>query len=83
MILEWCNPSNPVKLFVSFKDPMSKDYKQKYKDQALFCDDVKYAMLTLDIEQCLNDRNKSLQDYNLLNVSHDLCHVLASLDEQL
>jgi hypothetical protein len=83
IILEWCNPSDPTKLFHSFKDAMSEDYKQKYEDEALYCDEIKYAMLTLDIERRLNDNKKSLQDYNLPNVSKDLRDISASLDEQL
>jgi hypothetical protein len=50
IILEWCNPSNPLRLFEAFKNDMSEDYEHQYKDQELFSDDVKYAMLTLDIE---------------------------------
>jgi hypothetical protein len=83
IILEWCNPSNPVMLFEAFKDAMGEDYKKKYQDQEFFSNDVKYAMVMLDIEGRLHHQNKSLRDYNLLEVSEELHRASISLDENL
>jgi hypothetical protein len=83
LILECCNPSNPASLFEAFKTDMAEDYEQKYKDRREFCDESKYGMVLLDIEQRLQEQNISSNNYNLLTVSKQIRQVCTDLDKEL
>ena len=83
LILEWCNVSNPASLFEAFKDDMAEDYEEKYKDRRKYCEEMKYAMVLLDIEQWLQEQNINLDNYNLLTITDTMRQVCILWDREL
>lgn len=71
IILEWCNPSDPTSLFHDFKVSMTDDYERLYQHKAHFSNDIKFAMLSLHIEQWLIEKNMTL-NFDFLNISKQL-----------
>jgi hypothetical protein len=81
-ILEWCNLSNLTALFQEFKEKMTEDYQRLYNHQQEFSDKIKFAMLLLDIEQHLTERNMMLQNYNFLNITQELREMCTTINDK-
>jgi hypothetical protein len=82
-ILEWCNPSNPSGLFEEFKVPMGDDYQARYENHPTFSNEVKYAMVTLDIERRLQERHLTLQHYGFPNMTEELRRMCTAINNEL
>ena len=81
-ILEWCNASDPRALFHKFKENMTEDYQRLYNDQPGFSSNIKYAMLALDLERRLTDRNIALESYDFLITTEELRGMCADFHRQ-
>jgi hypothetical protein len=82
-ILEWCNPSDPRTLFEGFKDDMAEDYERMYGNRTEFSREIKDAMVILDIKRRLDERNITLKDCGLPDISDEVHKICESLDNEL
>jgi hypothetical protein len=83
IILEWCNPSDPSALFHKFKEGMAEDYQRMYNDKPEFSSNIKDAMLVLNVQQRLNDRNIALQNDDFLNTTQEFREKCTTFNDKL
>jgi hypothetical protein len=61
---------------------MAEDYQRLYNNQQEFSDEIKFAMLSLDIKQRLTERNMTLQNYDFLNITQELSEMCTTINEK-
>jgi hypothetical protein len=69
-------------LFHEFKEKMAEDYQRLYNNQREFSDDIKFAMLSLDIKQHLTERNMMLQNYDFLDITQELREMCTTIKDK-